>query len=262
MINNVLFVRLLNLNFLYVKTTLALIYVVVVLVILNAKVYAGGLRVLVLNDVNDPPFTTAAGDGFLDVIAGEAFRRSGVKLKLVKLPAERGLINANSGIEDGDMVRIAGLEKLYPNLIRVPEKLIDFEFAAYSKNPDISVSQKTIRSHVVGHVTGWKIYEHYLEGAEHIVTANDPEQLFLLLARDRAEVVLYACWMGEARIKKLNLKGIHLLKPLVAKRAMFIYLNKRHRELVPRIAKAIRDLKREGFYEKVRREKLEPYRVK
>ncbi len=260
MTGNLLFVRLFN--FLYVKTTLSLICVAVTLISFSAKIYAGEPRVLVLNDVNDPPFTTVAGDGFLDVIAGEAFRRSGVKLKLVKLPAERGLINANSGIEDGDMVRIAGLEKLYPNLIRVPEKLIDFEFAAYSKNPDISVSPKTIRSHVVGHVTGWKIYERYLKGAEHIVTATDPEQLFSLLARDRAEVVLYARWMGEAHIKKLNLKGIYQLQPLVAKRAMFIYLNKRHSELVPKIAKAIRDLKREGFYKKMQREKLEPYRVK
>ena len=57
----------------------------------------------------------------------------GVELRLVKLPAERGLINANAGIEDGDLARITGLEKQYPNLVRVPEKLVDLDFTAFSK---------------------------------------------------------------------------------------------------------------------------------
>lgn len=37
-----------------------------------------------------------------------------VKLRLVKLPAERALLNANAGIEDGDLARIAGLETHIP----------------------------------------------------------------------------------------------------------------------------------------------------
>jgi polar amino acid transport system substrate-binding protein len=36
-------------------------------------------------------------------------------------------------------------------------------------------------------------------------------------------------------------------------------LNKRHAKLVPKLAEALRALKREGFYQRVYREKLLPY---
>lgn len=217
---------------------------------------------LIINDTNEPPFTTAAKDGFLDIVATEAFRRIGVKLQLIKLPAERGLLNANAGIEDGDLTRIKGLEKLYPNLIRVPEKLLDWEFVAYSKNPQINADWPAIRKHSVGHITGWKIYEHHLQGAEHVVPVNGAMQMFTLLGRDRIDIALYARWMGQAYIKNLELKGIHQLKPVLAKKAMYIYLHKRHKPLVPRLAKALRALKQEGFYQRVQNEKLAAYRGK
>ena len=222
-------------------------------------VIADTRQTLRLNDTNEAPLTTAQHDGFLDIVAGEAFRRAGVKLELIKLPAERALLNANAGIEDGDMVRIAGLEKIYPNLIRVPEKLIDWEFVAYSKKPDIPANWQTIRQHTVGHVTGWKIYENLVRGASQIVPTKTPTQLFQLLDRDRIEVALYARWMGQALVKKLGFKDIHQLDPVLESREMFIYLHKQHAELVPRIAKALRDLKHEGFYARTRKQTLAPY---
>ena len=216
--------------------------------------------VLVLNDTNDPPYTTPAGDGYLDVIAREAFRRAGVELRLVKLPAERGLQNANAGIDDGDMARIAGLEKQYPNLIRVPEKLTDWVFVAFSKDRTIPASWTAIRRRSVGHIKGWKIYERALGDAERVTTADDPEQLFRLLELGRIEVALYERWLGLALARKHGLKDVAPLSPALARREMFIYLHKRHAALVPKIAEALRAMKRESFYERTYREKLAPWR--
>ncbi len=216
--------------------------------------------VLVLNDTNEPPFTTADRDGLLDLVAGEAFRRAGAELRLVKLPAERGLINANAGIEDGDMARIAGLEKQYPNLVRVPEKLVDWEFSAFSKDASIASSWKAIRQRSVGHIKGWKIYEQNLAGAERVTTADDPEQLFRLLDLNRIEVALYERSLGAALAKQQGLKGVRPLAPPLATREMFIYLHKRHASLAVRIADALRAMKREGFYQRAYNEKLKPYR--
>lgn len=221
---------------------------------------AAGSPVLVLNDTNEPPYTTPERNGFLDVIAGEAFRRAGAELRLVKLPPERGLINANEGTEDGDLTRIAGLEKQYPNLVRVPEKLLDWEFSAFSKDSSIAANWPVLQSHSVGHIKGWKIYERALAGAERVTTANDPEQLMRLLELDRVEVVLYERWLGLALLKKQGIQGVQPLAPLLAKREMFIYLNRQHAALVPKLAQALRAMKREGFYQRVYNEKLRPYR--
>lgn len=230
------------------------------LILLSPGAIAAERPVLVLNDTNEPPYTTPERTGFLDVIAGEAFRRIGFELRLVKLPPERGLINANAGIEDGDMARIAGLEKQYPNLMRVPEKLVDWEFSAFSKDTSIPSSWKAIRQRSVGHIKGWKIYEQNLAGAEHVTTADDPGQLFRLLDLNRIEVALYERSLGAALAKQQGLKTVLPLAPPLATREMFIYLNKRHTELVPRLADALRAMKRDGFYQRMYNEKLKPYR--
>ena len=214
------------------------------------------LPVLVLNDTNDPPYTTPDGQGFLDIVAGEAFRRAGIQLRLVKLPAERGLINANAGIEDGDMARIAGLEGRYPNLVRVPEKLIDWEFTAFSKNAVLPARWDVLAARPISLIRGWKIYEKELTHAPLTVISDDSTQMFRLLQLDRVEVVLYERWLGLSLLKNQHIQGVYPLEPLLAKREMFIYLNKRHATLVPKIAEALRAIKAEGLYDRLYREKV------
>lgn len=234
------------------------------LAVLTSMLYlSGGLaaepRVLVLNDVNEPPYTNAERTGFLDIIATEAFRRAGLELRLVKLPAERALLLANDGIEDGELTRIAGLETQYPNLIRVPEKLVDWDFVALSKDASTPVSVEAIRGRSVGLIRGWKIYEKAMAGAERVITVNDSEHLFRLLELDRIEVALYARAMGLEHIRKHGVKDVRVLEPSLYKREMFIYLNKRHAAHAPKLASALRALKRDGTYQRAYDEKLLPY---
>lgn len=214
------------------------------------------LPVLVLNDVNAPPFTTHDNQGFLDAVAGEAFRRAGVRLRLVKLPAERGLINANTGTDDGDLTRIAGLDARYPNLVRVPEKLIDYEFVAFSKNAALPATWDALRAQPIGHIRGWKIYESQLAGALMVVASDDSSQMFRQLQLNRIDVALYERWLGLSLLKQQGIKGIHPLDPSLGKREMFIYLNKRHAALVPKLAEALRAIKAEGLYDRLYREKV------
>ena len=214
------------------------------------------LPVLVINDTNEPPYTTPDGQGFLDILVGEAFRRAGLQLRLVKFPAERGLINANEGVEDGDLTRIAGLEALYPNLIRVPEKLIDWEFSAFSKRAALPARWDVLRTRPVGHIRGWKIYEKQLVDAPIVITSDDSTQMFRQLQLDRIDVALYERWQGLSLIKRQSINGIHLLEPPLAKREMFLYLNKRHAALAPKIAEALRAIKAEGQYDRLYREKI------
>ena len=214
------------------------------------------MPVLVLNDANAPPFTTHDHQGFLDAVAGEAFRRAGVKLRLVKLPAERGLINANAGTDDGDLTRIAGLDAQYPNLIRVPEKLLDYEFTAFSKNAVLPATWDVLRAHPIGHIRGWKIYENQLAGAPLVVTSDDASQMFRQLQLNRIDVALYERWLGLSLLKQQGIKGIYPLAPSLGKREMFIYLNKRHAALVPKLAEALRAIKAEGQYDRLYKEKV------
>lgn len=219
----------------------------------------GSALVLQINNTNNPPYSTPEQTGYVDLIAKEAFQRIGVTLQLVVLPPERGLLSANEGSIDGDLTRIAGLDKKYPNLIRVPEKIMDWEFIAFSKNATETAKEDLIRNHPVAHIKGWKIYEDYLAGANFITTVTQPEQLFNLIEKDRVQHILYERWLGMAMLRKLQINDIHPIKPMLAKREMYVYLNKRHAHLVKKLAQTLRQLKQEGFYNKVYQQTLQPY---
>lgn len=215
--------------------------------------------VIELNTTGKPPLNTPEHTGFMDRVAKEAFRRIGITLKTVQLPAERGLINANIGIEDGEMSRIAGLQKSYPNLIQVPEKIMDWEFVIFSKHdipgdPDWT----SLKPYSVAFLNGWKILERLVPPETDTIKVNAPEQLFTMLKKNRTDLIIYERWGGLLYAKKFKLDHITVKYPPLAVRAMYIYLNKKHEALVPKLAAAIKQLKMDGTYQKLYADILTP----
>lgn len=247
------------LNILWFARRLGVLGILGVLGVLGILPAGAATPVLVLNDANEAPYTTASRDGYVDMIAIEAFRRAGLSLRLVKQPAERGLRNADSGDLDGDLTRIAGLEAQYPNLVRVPEKLLDWEFSAFGAATSRAPQWEALGARPVAHIRGWKIYEKQLVGAAAVTAAADARQLFRLLATGRIESALYERWMGLAYLRESSLQGYVVHEPPLAKREMFIYLHKRHAHLVPALTKALVEMKAAGFYQRAYAKRLAPY---
>lgn len=214
---------------------------------------------LVLSDTYDTPYTTEAGDGFLDLVIAETFRRAGLKVKMVRVSPERALLNANAGIEDGVSARIAGLDKAYANLVRIPEKVLDFPFSAFTRQAKLdAVTWDTLTSHTVGHIQGWKIFEQNLKPGTPVTIVDNAEQLFTMLRKNRIDVALYERWLGLAMVKKLGLNDVHVVMPALVEREMFVYLHNRHADKVPAIAEHLRAVKADGTYTRICREKFAP----
>ena len=244
------------------KNKIGLLCLVIITSVFSSTLVAKdkeSLPVIVLNDANKFPFTTDNNDGFLNVLLIEAFKRVGYTLKTVRLPPERGLINANEEIVDGEVNRIAGIEKKYKNLLRVPEKIRDSDFCVLSKNANIINKPEELNNHVVGYIKGWKIYEKMMSESSNVIAASSPQQLFRLLKVNRVDAVLYVCLQGKILANQLDIKGVKVLKPLLKQRPMFLYLHKKHKALVPRLAQALKDIKQEGLYTKWYSEKILPY---
>ena len=205
---------------------------------------ASSEQTLVLNDPTSPPLTNESGTGFYNVIATEAFRRSDLILELIKLPAERGLKNANAGIDDGDLSRIAGLERAYPNLVRVPEKIFDMNFVAFAMDPRITIEGwQSLRPYSVGFIKGWKIFENNIPAETNVTLVDGPEQLFTMLEKGRVDIILYSRVIGLAFVRQRNMAQVKDLSPPLATRQMFIYLHKKHSHLVGAIADALANMK-------------------
>jgi len=217
--------------------------------------------VLVINDTNAEPYTSKDGTGYLNFIIDKVSREAGIQISLQRQPPERGLFNANEGLIDGDLTRIKGLSSLYSNLVRVDEKLLDWNFSAFSMNESYLDDLSLMENQSVGYIKGWKIYENKTKKFKNTVIAKNPEQLFRLLSLGRVDIVLYERWQGLAMIKKLGLQRQKIYIAPIETKEMFIYLNKKHHKLASKISFILMSLKSQGLYDKAYKNLLLPYRV-
>lgn len=215
---------------------------------------------ITLNTTGEAPLNTPQLNGFMDLVAKEAFRRLGYSLKTIKLPAERGLKNVNAGIDDGEMSRIKGLDKIYTNLIRVPEKIMDWEFIAFSHN-DVTLDRgwSGLSQYSVTFINGWKILESNVPKQAEVTKVKNHHQLFSILDKRRTDIIIYERWGGLLHISKNpKLKSIKLHYPPLAKKEMFIYLHKKHKNLIPKLQQSLVKMKQDGSYTLLMQKILKP----
>ncbi|NOY66191.1 MAG: transporter substrate-binding domain-containing protein [Gammaproteobacteria bacterium] len=221
-------------------------------------------QTIVLNTAFGSPVSNESQTGFADQVVAEAFRRIGYQLETVRLPAERALINANRGIDDGDLIRVAGLQKKYPNLIQVPEAVMVIDMVLFSKNkPGFVVNGwESVASHSLAIISGWKIMEKnfsVLGDRVEIIKTDNAEQSFTLLAKDRVDFIAYSKWSGLGYLKAHNITDVTLLDPPLASPGFYVYLHKKHNKIVPQLAAAIRKMKTDGTLQAISDRLLKPY---
>jgi len=226
---------------------------VLVAAALLVRVPALAAEKIVLSSGVLAPYTTPDRQGFLDQIVRAVFRELGLDAEVLIYPTatERGMLNANAGVDDGLALRVAGLEQQYPNLIRVPEPIAVNDFVAIStRHQFATIGWDSLQPYVVGYIIGWKVFEQNVPPGRQLTRVRDADQLFTLLQRDRADVVLYERWQGLARTRALGLQ-VQVMEPPLVRTPMYLYLNKKHAALVPRVAQALAKLKRDGSYARI-----------
>ncbi len=212
---------------------------------------------LVLNTWAEPPLSIVDQTGYLDQIVIEAFRRLDLAIDIVKKPVERSILDANHGIGDGEFIRISGLSETYQNLVQVPEAIFEFEFVVFTKKHDVVVNGwDSLKPYSVGIVIGWKILEQKVKHARRRSDVPTPQSLFKMLAGDRIEVAVYARYLGAEIVHDMGLSNIVPLSPPLAVKPMYLYLHKKHRNLVPLVAQKLRDMKKDGTFLKIKNEYL------
>jgi len=208
--------------------------------------------VIKLNTTGQQPLNTSDQMGFMDEVSKEAFRRIGYELQTLRLPAERGLKNSNQGLVSGEMSRIKGLDKKYTNLIRVPEKIMDWEFVVFSYKPiSLTGGWSDLSGKAVSHINGWKILEKNIPSTAEITKTGDANGLFNLLRKKRTDYAIYERWGGRYVLKKMSMDEVGVCKTPLAIKEMFIYMHKKHKDIVPKLAAALLEMKKDGSYQKL-----------
>ena len=100
--------------------TALLIFSVILLTPFSSLSFAADL--LVLNTGSNEPYINENGGGFYGLLTREIFSRIGIDAQTVRLPSQRALLNANNGVEDGNIARIKGMGKNIQTLFEYLEK--------------------------------------------------------------------------------------------------------------------------------------------
>jgi polar amino acid transport system substrate-binding protein len=204
---------------------------------------------IVIGSCHRAPLSTPEGEGILDRIAIEAFRRIGYRACIESLPCERSLRNADAGVSDGDLLRVAeAVLPKAPNLVAVPEAIYALPSSGFTTRADLQVRGfDDLLPLRVGYVLGWKRLEDQVRAAE-VLRVRGPDELFALLADNKADIVIYDRNTGLQVIKELKRSDMRVIDPPLVVVQTHMVLNRRHSKLVEPLAAAMRTMKADGSY--------------
>lgn len=186
----------------------------------------------------------------IKVVVTEAFKRANIGLEYQILPNQRSLLNANSGISDGEAARIWKINKLYPNLVPVAPEVhaIDIVVLSY-KNIRIKKLSDLSKYHV-GVVRGVKITEILAANAKPIelIKTTSYQNLIGMLLNGRIDFVIVNKIGLYTDLKDIKNKTFYLKKKLLASVKVYMQLNKKHKALIPKFEKALKSMHEDGTY--------------
>ncbi|OAN49627.1 substrate-binding periplasmic protein [Magnetospirillum moscoviense] len=206
------------------------------------------------------PWTNAEQTGFTNQLLAELFRSTGLDGQVLFNPAAaRALALANDGTDDGLAARIAGLELEYPNLIRVPEPIFfnDFVAASAIDAPVAIRAWGDLGTFSVAYILGWQIFDHNVPKVRELTQPKDSAQLLNLVRAGRAEVILHERWQVLWHARQLGI-ALRIHEPPLVAVPMYLYLHKHHAGLVDKFDQALKAMKADGRYARLRERVLGP----
>jgi polar amino acid transport system substrate-binding protein len=241
------------------RTALSILCIPLFACLLFLPLPAGATEPLQLATGATPPWGPSdRSPGYLKRTAIEAFARVGIAAEVSYQPPERVLINVNEGADDGDVFRIAGMEKKYPNIVMVPEPIATFDFVGFTRTDGEPVAfdgWPSLEPYVVGYMTGWKFYENNVTADTEVTTVSKPGLLLGLLRDRKVDIVLFERWMAEDAARKAGV-ALAPIEPAFARMPMHIYLNKKHAALAPKLSEALATMKADGTIARIQAETL------
>lgn len=197
------------------------------------------------------PYSRQDGTGPMDLILKEIFRRAQIPARVASAPAERSLFNLSEGIDDADGFRAKELEGTVPHILCVPEPVIEARFCAYtrrSSNMNVT-SLEDLRPLHVGVLRGRPVLVKRLAHVRQLTEVNAQDSLFQMLEAGRVDSVVSETYVAHVLIRALGFTDlVESSRPMGAV-TLHLYINDKHRSMLPRLNEAISAMTAEHFVE-------------
>ena len=185
----------------------------------------------------------------------QIYKTIGIDTHFLHYPAERSLRLSNSGQLDGEVIRIKGLERKYPNLRMIPTPIHKLEVLALSVDLDVEITDwQDLSPYKIGILTGIKYSEKKTKNMEvHRVTHI--EQLLKMLAKNRLDIVLcmrIPCLKSLIELKLDNIKVIGSFDSV----PLFHYIHRKHEAIIPLVDAEIIKFKNKGVLAAIKKKSI------
>ena len=116
------------------------------------------------------PYVFSGGkDNTIHIIASKvlkkAYAKADIEMTAIFMPLEESLQNSNRGQTDGELARLSEVEKLYPNLRKIPVAIASVEAIIFSKNSDLNIKHwNDLKGHDLTIIQGAKCIELRTKG--------------------------------------------------------------------------------------------------
>lgn len=208
---------------------------------------------------NDP--IESANGKYYYLLYHEAFRRLNLGFEYRFLPAKRASAEADAGRIDGEVARILEYGEKHPNLIRVEEAGMRDAFCAFSRNQSISLDGwKSLRntSYKVEYLRGGFRAEQELTKivpSANLSTISNLEMGLKKLVAGRIDIYIdsEAAVTGMLSTPVFIDAGIQNVGVMEETR-YYAYLNIKQKDMAPKLAEVLKQMKAEGVIEKYRQQ--------
>ena len=186
----------------------------------------------------------------------EAYGRLGIEIEVDYLHGGTALIHANSGLYDGDVQRIDGIDRRFPNLVQVRIPINYLEAMAFTGHSEIGVrGWHSLGPYRVGIVEGMAFAEEGTQGLE-VRRAGSYHQLVALLEQSRVDVAIMPRINGLLTIRHRNSAAesaeLRQSGPVLETLLLYHYLNARQQDLVPGLEKVLNQMLLDGTMKRMR----------
>lgn len=197
------------------------------------------------------PISTPECDGYLDRVVVEMFRRNNLVLEKEYVAPARALDMATRGLTDGDMSRSESVTTSHPDLLQLPESTYSITLAGMYIDPEITLaSWSDFNSYNVGYIRGWQEALRILDDHQSVTEVSDPETLLQMLKTGRIDVAMFTILPAKIMAKSLDIEHYYF-SDIRQERKMYMYLNKRHENLIEPLNESLREMKRDGTYHEI-----------
>ncbi|MDF2446529.1 MAG: transporter substrate-binding protein [Moraxellaceae bacterium] len=186
------------------------------------------------------------------LVMKEAYDAIGQPFVLVRYTVPSSLSAASRGAVDGALHRIAGIERLAPDLRRVLVPINMTEVMAMTARPEIQIGDwYSLTAFRIGVQRGFVLYERQTAGMD-VIRLDRLDQLIAMLDRGRLDVVVADRLDLMAALRAPAYRDLPASLTQLDTAPLYHYLHKRHEALVPQLRVALEKMQRSGRIRAIR----------